>query len=448
MEAEHVGDGQHVVGDVGQRRAAASAWLEDATGGMPTRLPFLDQAHRLFQGGGGNPAVLVVELDGLRDVQTVLGDDHAQTVVAEVGRRLREAVGGWPVGTLGEERFCIAMMAKPFMPAHHLGRTLRSAIARPMDVDGVGLRLSSSVGVAQGDSDAAVLLRRAINAATDASRHNTGLELHQAENPATVRRRLLVAAALSEALEDPAAHNLRAAYQPIVDPDGMMVKAEALVRWDDPRMGVVSPAEFVPLAEQTGLVDPMLEIVLGQALAGCRAWQDSGLRAGVAVNLSAVNLRQPLLVSELTAALERSGLDARQVTLEVTETAVIDDGRNAIRILSDLRAAGFDIALDDFGVGYSSLARLRDLPVSTVKLDQTFARTLTSDRRTGAIVKATVDVCRVLDMVVVAEGIETPEQAAVASGIGVDLLQGYLFSDAVMLDDLLGGGPRATAVTW
>ncbi len=401
---------------------------------------FIEQTRTMMETKEGDPAVLVIELDGMRDIQTVLGDDRTPMVVAAATSRVRDVAADWPVGSLADDRLCVAMMTRPFLPAHHLARSIRSSLARPMAVDGVEFRLASSVGIAQGQEDPDVLMRRATVAAQNASRLNTGVERHTITNPTEVRRRLLVAAALSDALEAPAARKFGVAFQPIVTPLGELAKAEALARWEDPKVGPVAQSEFVPLAERTGLIDPMLDIVMRGAITGCTEWRAAGIDADVSVNLSPINLRKPLLVSELTAAIEASDLDPGHVTLEITETAVIDDGLNAIRILRDLRAAGFIIAIDDFGVGESSLSRLQDLPVSIVKLDGSFSRKLTTDRRSSAIIRATVEVCRALDMTVIAEGIETGEQADVAAEIGVHLLQGFLFATALTVEDVIGDG--------
>ena len=461
-------DGEVEMNDLAAQAAAEPSLLKGRTnedgvalptdGRLPTRphgsgddIPgpesFLAQTRRMVAGAEGDPAVLVIELDGMRDVQTVLGDDQTPTVVAAATSRVRDVAGDWPVGSLADDRLCVAMMTRPFLPAHHLARSIRASLARPMAIDGIEFRLASSVGIAQGSDEPEVLVRRATVAAQNASRQNSGVERHTTTNPTEVRRRLLVAAALSDALDAPAARNFGVAFQPIVTPLGELAKAEALARWEDPKVGPVSPSEFVPLAERTGLIDPMLDIVLRSAMAGCMEWRAAGIDAGVSVNLSPVNLRKPLLVAELTAALEASHLDPAHVTLEITETAVIDDGLNAIRILRDLRSAGFTIAIDDFGVGESSLSRLQDLPVSIVKLDGSFSKKLTTDRRSSAIIRATVEVCRALDMTVIAEGIETGEQADVAAEIGVHLLQGFLFATALTVADIIGDGGQPQRVT-
>ncbi|CAN5473148.1 hypothetical protein BH23ACT9_BH23ACT9_02010 [soil metagenome] len=265
----------------------------EAPSTLPTLRQFVVATERLFAGGVGHPAVLIIDLERFRDVETVLGDDRALGVLHEVGKRVAATAEGWPVGSSGGERFAAAMMARPFMPAH-----------------------ASSIGMALGEGSADSLLRRASIAAVGASTEQSGLEVHRLEEPAVVHRRLAVASALTDAMEQ-------------------------------------------PLAEQTGLVGPLLSVVLSTSFAACVRWRAAGLAIPVSVNLSALNLRQPLLVSELTAALDAAGLSPQDVNLEVTETAIITDQTVTERTLLELRAVGFRVALDDFGVGHSSLAGCR-----------------------------------------------------------------------------------------
>lgn len=408
---------------------------------LPARQLFAREASTVMGTGDGTPAVLVIDIRGFRDVETVLGDPRAERVLEEVGRRISSVASSWPVGSLGGERFAVAMRTRPFLPAHHVGRNIREEIARPLDIGGVVLRLSSAVGIAQ-EEGATIesLLRRATIAAVAAQQDQEGVRLHQPEPQAVVRRRLAVATGLSEALEDPASRNLTLAFQPIVDAEGALTSAEALSRWDDPLLGHMAPDEFIPLAEHTGLIAPMFDHILREALTACAAWHRGGITAGVSINLSPLNLRDPLLMSKLQTNLERHGLRPRQLTVEITETSVISEPLIAARTLRELQRAGFRVAIDDFGVGQSSLSRLRDLPVDIVKLDKSFTGPLPHDRRSRAVVQASIAVCKALGLSVVAEGIERDDQADLLLEMGSDLLQGFLFSEALSLPDLMGGG--------
>ena len=425
------------------RPVAAPAPTPEAPAPVPEELPgrpeFVAAAQTLLSEGEGNPAVLVIVIDGFRDVQTVLGDTPAEEVLAAVGQRIAEVAQDWPAGSLGGERFAVAMRARPFLPAHHLARRIREGIAEPMVIGGVSLRLRAFVGIAQGEGGAEVLTTRATIAAATAHDTNEGLVVHQREDPAVVRRRLDIVSSLSDALEKPDERGFRPLFQPIVDGNGVLISAEALARWDDPKLGAITPDTFIPLAERTGLVAPLFTVMLAQSLLDCRRWRDGGVQAGLSINVSPVNLRDPLLTSELTARLEDVGLSPSDVTLEITESAVIDDYSWALVTLRELRKLGFGVAVDDFGMGYSSLGRLHDLPVSVVKLDRSFVSGLPGDERSVGIVRATVDVCRLLGLVVVAEGVETDQQADMILEMGVDRMQGFLFSPAISVDEIVAG---------
>ncbi len=422
-----------------QDRARERQLMLDPLTGLPTRPGFVASAEELLgTPAAGTPAVVLLDLDRFRDIEAVLGDDAAEDVLRAVAARIREVAGALPVGNLGGDRFAIAMRAQPFAPAHHLAQQVRNAIARPVNVDGIELRMSAVIGIAQGDSTVETLLRRASVASQQAASSGDGLAIHRSEEPLAVRRRFEVLAALSAAMEDPAGRGLRPQFQPIVDPEGYLSSAEALARWEDPVLGPVPPDEFIPLAEQTGLVAPLFDAIVAQALSGCRRWREAGLQTSVSVNLSPHNLREPLLVSSLQQRLAESGLPPDALTIEVTESAVMQDSAVSRRVLQEIRTIGCGIALDDFGVGYSSLARLRDLPVDVVKLDKSFVDRLLEDPRVRAIILATLDVCRALDLRVVAEGVETDEQADTLIEMGVDRLQGYLFAPAMTVEELIG----------
>lgn len=405
----------------------------------PVTNPFLGQADEVFASGEGNPAVLVLQLVGFRDVQTVLGDRRADEVLEHVAARVADVAREWPVGVLEGERFAVAMRARPFLPAHHIGRQVQERIGEPLVVAGVALRLRTAVGVALGDHDAETLLKRAGVAAQTAQARNEDLVVHSVEDPEVVRRRLAVVTGLSNALDDPVTHGFHAAFQPIVDRDGALVSAEALARWEDPELGLVTPDQFIPLAEQTGLVRPLFSYMLNTSLQTCREWLDAGVDAGVSINASPLNVRDPLFASELTHKVERHDLTPDRVTVEITESGIVQDDATVGRTLRDLRRLGFQVALDDFGVGQSSLSRLRDLPVSAVKLDKSFVGPLLTDTRSAGIIKATVEVCHLLGIVVVAEGVETDEQADRLIEMGVERLQGFLFSSDIDLKGIVSG---------
>ena len=225
----------------------------------------------------------------------------------------------------------------------------------------------------------------------------------------------------------------RVHYQPQVSVGtGRVIGMEALVRWQHPELGLVSPAEFIPLAEDTGLISPIGELVLRTACAQARRWRDSGfdqLRLGV--NLSPRQFQQPDLVPMVERLLKETGLDAASLELEVTESSVMKNAAASIRTLGELKAMGIKIAVDDFGSGYSSLSYLKSLPIDVLKIDQSFVRDMTADPKDAAIVMAIIQLAHSLQLEVKAEGVETEEQLRFLSLLRCDAMQGYLFCKAV-----------------
>jgi EAL domain-containing protein (putative c-di-GMP-specific phosphodiesterase class I) len=238
------------------------------------------------------------------------------------------------------------------------------------------------------------------------------------------QRRLAVVMALREALASGA---IGVGFQPKVDTLTRVVTGvEALARWTHPALGAISPSEFVPLAEASGLMGPLTSSVLRQALTTCKGWQRRGGRVGVAVNVSAETILDPSFVTEVAAIITSVNIAPDLLTLELTEGVVVNDpGLAAVR-LGELRALGVKISVDDFGTGYSSLTYLKGLPVDEVKIDKAFVDGITHDRADGAVVRAVVDIAHTLGLRVVAEGVEQEEQHQMLARFGVDEVQGYL----------------------
>ncbi|MGH9010897.1 MAG: putative bifunctional diguanylate cyclase/phosphodiesterase [Acidimicrobiia bacterium] len=232
---------------------------------------------------------------------------------------------------------------------------------------------------------------------------------------------------------------LRVFYQPVVDlASGAVAGVEALVRWEHPHHGLVSPASFVPLAEETGLIVPIGAWVLDQATAQAARWRERswGRSLTVNVNLSARQLRQPDLIPRLMSSLLESGTDPALLCLELTETTLMEDARSHREVLDGIQGLGVGLAIDDFGTGYSSLTYLKRLPVSVLKIDQAFVRGLGRDASDTAIVKSVIDLAHALGLTVVAEGVEDGDQVAHLRKLGCDLAQGYFFARPQPAEDL------------
>jgi len=226
-------------------------------------------------------------------------------------------------------------------------------------------------------------------------------------------------------------------YQPKSDPaTGRVYGAEALVRWEHPEHGRVSPDEFIPLAEQTGLIRPLTTLVLDTALAACAQWRREGHHLGVAVNLSTRSLTDAELPAQVAEALRRAGLPAAALTLEITETGVMQDVARAVAVLRELRSLGVRLSVDDFGTGQSSLAYLKQLPIHEVKIDKAFVLGLADDDGDAAIVRAAIDLGHALGLRVVAEGVEDVVTLRLLADRGCDLVQGYHVSRPLPADGI------------
>jgi diguanylate cyclase (GGDEF)-like protein len=378
----------------------------------------LRRGHRL--------ALLLLDLDGLREINDTLGHGCGDRVLVEVAERLRAAVGTAMIARFGGDEFAVLLTGTDAEAPLRAGRRLQSAVDAPMAVEGVTLRVEVSVGVAiapQHGRDRGTLLRRADIAMHVAKRQKTGVEAYQPEQERTSPARLSLAAELGRAIEQ---GELVVHYQPIAElATGRVVAVEALVRWQHPEQGLLMPGAFVPLAENTGLMGPMTRLVLDRALTQLRAWDHEGLVLDVAVNLSARSLLDRGLPERVRGQLAAHDLPPRRLDLEITESMVAADPQRAREVLEGLRAVGVGLTIDDFGTGYSSLTNVRELPISQLKIDQSFIRSMATSRPDAVIVRSTIELARGLGLRTVAEGVETGELWQALLARGGDLAQGY-----------------------
>jgi diguanylate cyclase (GGDEF)-like protein len=405
------------------RRAAT---LDKLTGlaNLESLRSFLDTT---LDGSAGGVLVLL-NIDRFHEVNDMLGHDAGDSVLAEVARRLESSpTHGALVARVGGDQFALAI---PGAAGSEVARL--AAMAVKSRVDGsirfadVSADVRVTIGIARAPdhgSDAATLLRRAEMALTAAKGGTVGIGEWEPDYERDGSRRLQLLAGLRNALGDGA---LRVAYQPKLRlGSGEVTGFEALVRWNHPELGPISPAEFVPLAEATGLISALTSTVLRSALTTCRSWHDAGKPVGIAVNISARSLDDSVLVGQVAAMLTASGLEPRWLTLEITESSVMEDQSRSLDVLRELRMLGVRLSIDDFGTGYSSLHQLRGLPVHEVKIDRTFVETVDSDEADRAVVRAVVELCDSLGLVTVAEGVEKAAQAYALENLGVAQVQGY-----------------------
>jgi EAL domain-containing protein (putative c-di-GMP-specific phosphodiesterase class I) len=309
------------------------------------------------------------------------------------------------------------------------------------------LEVTASVGIAfypEHGGDVDTLLQRADVAMYLAKRDRTGYEIYAASRDHNTRRRLSLLADLRSALER---EELFVVYQPKLDlATNRVTGVEALVRWRHPDLGFVSPAEFIPLAEHTGVIAPLTAYVLEQAIRECRRWRDEDMPLHVAVNISARLLHDDGIVTLVTELLDRYGVRPDELVLEVTESCIMSDPRRAEAVLNQLHQHGIRLSIDDFGTGYSSLSYLARLPVSEVKIDRSFVTGLDRDPQNRSIVRSIIDLARGLDLSVTAEGVEAVVVQDILRDLGCDRAQGFLIGRPMHPAALRDGASVAVGV--
>jgi diguanylate cyclase (GGDEF)-like protein len=404
----------------------------DPLTGLPNRLLFTSRLGDSLGGAAGGLAVLLVDLDRFKHVNDALGHGAGDAVLKACAERLRRALRDTDlVCRLTGDEF--AVLVEPCgqpAAAVAVARKVLEALERPLLVQGQEIVPTASIGIAiHGDDglDVETLLKHAEVAmfrAKDNGR-NTYQFYTATMNPHSLQR-LSLEAGLRRGLER-AEFELH--YQPRIDlRSGEAIGAEALLRWRHPELGMVPPGQFIPIAEETGLIEPIGAWVLREACAQARRWQDAGLDVRVAVNLSARQFRNQGLARDIRKCLEATGAEAQSIELELTESMVMQDPEQAVRTLNELNAMGLKLSIDDFGTGYSSLAYLKRFPIDSVKIDRSFVKGLPADAEDAAIVQSVMALARSLDLRVVAEGVETMEQREHLKAAGCDEMQGYLAS--------------------
>jgi diguanylate cyclase (GGDEF)-like protein len=428
----------------------------DEVTGLPNRVLFNDrlgQAVGAARKGGQTPAVMFIDIDRLKVVNDSLGYAAGDRLLRAVAERVGECIGeGDTVARFGGDELSLLLnSAGGAVEIANAARGVLAAIGRPIELDGRELYVTASIGVSlfphDGD-DAETLLSRAV-AAMYRAREQGGAcyRFYSPDMNGEALKRLSLECDLRRALER---EEFVVHYQPQVElATGRFVGAEALVRWQHPRLGLVPPSEFIPLAEATGLIVPVGEWVLRTAVRQCSEWQGRGLGPlRVAVNLSPRQFQQHDLVGVVRGSLVEAGLQPCRLELEVTESSVVSNRDAAVATLREMRAAGVRVAIDDFGTGHSNLCYLKHLPVDTLKIDRSFVRDLATDPNDEAIVAAVVKLGRSLGLRVKAEGVEDEAQSRLLATLGCDEAQGYLFGrplPAEAFEKLFWGGMEEAA---
>jgi diguanylate cyclase (GGDEF)-like protein len=374
-------------------------------------------------------ALLLLDLDNFKNINDTLGHLAGDKLLVEVANRLAASIRpGDLVARLGGDEFGILLRdLTEQIEADRLATSMLERLRAPFMLEGLRISMEGSIGAAvhPGDADDVEgLLRCADVAMYRAKRRGHSVVRYDAAGDPQDQARLAVLADLQVALDE---DQLVLYYQPKINlRTGLVTGAEALVRWQHPVRGLLTPDDFVPVVEHSSLIGVFTLHLLDRAIADCVAWQDGGLpNCGVAVNVSARNLLHHELPNEVATLLARHRLDPRFLMLEVTETAMMTEAEVCEEVLRGLRSIGVRISVDDFGTGYSSLTFLQRVAVHEVKLDRAFVSHITSSASAATIVRATTDLAHGLGLSVVAEGVETEEQLRQLQGIGCDIAQGY-----------------------
>ena len=436
--------------------------LHDALTGLPNRALFCQQVDALAAGDGPS-AVMLMDIDRFKEVNDTLGHHNGDLLLCKVASRLRHVLADrGHVARLGGDEFAIHLPGMgSTQAADVVAPQLLEALRQPLAIDDLVLDVGASIGIAAAPEhglDAATLLQKADVAMYQAKSSHRGACVYSPEKDTYSPRRLALTGALRQAVDN---GDILVYFQPKISLRlGAVEGAEALVRWRHPEMGMLTPDEFIPVAEASGLIVPLTTHVLRSALRQCTRWRQAGHAVGVAVNLSVRSLIDHSLPGELGALLAGESACADWLTLEITESSVMAEPSRTIDVLERLAAMGVRLSVDDFGTGYSSLAYLQRLPVHEVKVDKSFVLNMSSSPGDAAIVQSIIELGHNLGLSVVAEGVEDQIILDRLRALDCDVAQGYHISKPVpaptitrWLDDrrrtpdLSAGQPRGPLTT-
>jgi diguanylate cyclase (GGDEF)-like protein len=423
-----------------EKRVRHLAYNDPLTG-LPNRSLFFDQLGRRIeqaQKTGEAVAVLFLDLDRFKNVNDSLGHDVGDRLLVAVAQRVRNSVRNADcVARLGGDEFTVVLAdVVNAAAAATAAQNICRALANSFQIDGHDIFVTTSVGISMfpnDGADAGTLLKHADTAMYRAKKTKAGFQFFEAAMEHSISERVRLENDLRRALQR---DELEVYYQPQARfENNRIVGMEALVRWNHPTRGLVSPLEFIPLAEEAGLIEPIGEWVLRTACAQLQRWIQSGLPViRVSVNLSVKQLLQPDFTLTVERALEDTGLRPHLLELEITESTLMEHAEDTLEALERLRSLGVRLAIDDFGTGYSSLAYLKRFPVDVVKVDRSFVRDVPHDADDAAIVKGIIALAHSLRLEVVAEGVETEAQLEFLRAQACDMLQGYYLSMPVPAD--------------
>jgi diguanylate cyclase (GGDEF)-like protein len=414
----------------------------DPVTGLPNRLLFeelLTQAFAPTAGDEGSSALMFIDLDRFKTINDTLGYQEGDRLLALVAKRLSQYAREEDIiARIGGDEFALFVVGiDSTQNIMEIAHRLHQALKPPFEIDSHELFLTASIGISVYPADGRdpkTLLKNATAALYRAQdQGGDSYQFYTSDMNARALRRLSIEAKLRRGIER---NELVVYYQPKIETEtGKVVGMEALVRWQHPELGMIPPIEFIPLAEDSGLIIPLGEWVLRTACAQRKLWQAPGFAdLSMSLNLSGRQFEQPDLLKMVGGILQETGLDSKYIELELTESSIIRNPEGAMKTLTKLREMGVRIAIDDFGTGYSSLSYLKQLPIDILKIDRSFVSDITSDPDDAALVMTIITMAHNLRLKVIAEGVETEEQRRLLRLLRCDEWQGFLCSKAIPAD--------------
>lgn len=391
-------------------------------------------AHR----HGGRFALLMVDLDHFRHINDSLGHEQGDRVLVDISRRLSACLRSDDLlARIGGDQFALLVGDADAAAAEATARRVLALVAQPCELDGTAFTLTCSIGVALFPANGHSLdglvshAEAATRMAKEAGRagYRMTLGVQHGRAPMDLKRHMALDHGMRQAL---VSGRFRLHYQPQIElATGRLVGAEALIRWRDPEQGEISPGQFIPVAEDTGFIIAIGDWVLSQAVRQAALWHERGTPLRIAVNVSALQFQQTQFVDRVASVLAVSGLPPALLELELTESILVRDAEEALHRLNALSRLGVRLSIDDFGTGYSSLAYLKRFPIDKLKVDRSFVKGLPADESDAGIVRAILQMARALNLVVIAEGVETELQRQFLLDAGCQMFQGFLFAPAL-----------------
>lgn len=419
------------------RRRIEQLAFNDALTGLPNRLRLTERLEfsiELARREDTRFAVLFIDIDRFKHINDSLGHVFGDRVLIEVARRIQQCLRHVDtIARLGGDEFVLLLHRVEAREAELVARRLLETMDQPFELDGLKFSLSCSIGIALYPEDGETLddlIKNADSAMYHVKEHGRGdCCFYQRQMNVDLLERVQLDHAMREALQQGC---FRLAYQPQIDlQSGLVIGAEALVRWTDPNLGQLSPGRFIPIAEETGFIVALGAWVLREAIQQGARWHAQGIELALSVNVSATQFQQANFIDSLAQCLEETGLPPGRLELELTESILIHNVEETLRRLEDLVALGVRLSIDDFGTGYSSLAYLKRFPIHKLKIDQSFVRDIPHDESDTAIATAVIGLAGVLKLRVIAEGVETDIQRQFLLDAGCHEFQGYLCAPAL-----------------